>query len=362
MQQSSPSHATATTTADLLLSTQNLADGGPWVSKTTGSRCSAVSKALALSRAEAAALERQEIERREAAARARKPRWWLSDQDPAGAVGELYEGIYDEWWARLEALWEARYEEHFGRGLPDGTTFLEEICRDAGTHVEAVHAISPHVRRSLWLRVDVESRRDPVRLLDVLRRLCQGPFRLMDLPPCVRVSVYELFEGLEWRIAAGWMKHGGGGQWPLPAVMHVSRELREAAVSMMTLRIHFDIWADEEFSENLLGWYHGSWGRRLALRVNKIHISVLATKRYLGLRQHVLLSWMGKERRWSVSQKLSRLGEMVKEETWQPPDKLLEHIEAALQAARDAGGEPLDAVIATAVERWQWTVAVGTHL
>jgi hypothetical protein len=356
MQQSSPSHATATTTADLLLSTQNLADGGPWVSKTTGSRCSAVSKALALSRAEAAALERQEIERREAAAHARKPRWWLSDQDPAGAVGELYEGIYDEWWARLEALWEARYEEYFGRGLPDGTTVLEEICRDAGTNVEAVHAISPYVRRSLWFRVDGESRRDPVKLLDVLKRLCRGPFRLMDLPPCVRVSVYELFEGLEWRVAAGKIEHGRG-QWPLPAIMHASRELREAAISMMTLRVDFDIGAGKDFPEKLLGWFRDSWGRGLALKVNKIHIFFLAIEKVFGLRQHVFLSWMGKERRWSVSYDLSRSGERVKNETWRPPNQLLEHVEAALEAAKDAGGEPLDTVFATAVERWKWTVA-----
>jgi hypothetical protein len=342
-----------------LFPTQKLPKGEHWVSKTIGTRCGAISEAINCSRAQAAALERQDFERRDAVRRVAidsKPQWWSSDHDLASTDGELFEGIYDEWWVNLEALWKVRYKAHFGSGLADGRTAFEKICRDAGSHAEIPRAISPHVRRSLWFRVDAESRLEPAALLGVLRKLSQGPFRLMDLPACVRRCVYEQFDDIEWTIAAGRIQVDPGKR-PVPAILHVSRELRDVAMSLMTIRINFDVRLENGSPDETSRWYRDLRGRDLVCRVKEIHISFLPDARFLGNRQHVIISRVGVERRWRVSREMSRLGQRVRETTWRHHNQLPQHIEAALEAVKDCGGEPIDAVMATAAERWNWALS-----
>jgi len=101
--------------------------------------------------------------------------------------GLLYEGNFDEWLPRMSAAL-AQYGQYQVRSSHTKALYVRcdwdvDIIRHGATIIWC-HA-SPYVR----LRVPDKDRMNPTTLIRALRELAR-PFRMMDLPPEIRLRIY----------------------------------------------------------------------------------------------------------------------------------------------------------------------------
>ena len=105
----------------------------------------------------------------------------------------LKEGHYDEWLERMLDL-PRKYDLHtiverIVSNTPEsGFTELQESYT-------AAWLVQASVRTHLLERIGLETRRRGVALVLLLRKHCQ-PFRIMDLPPELRVRIYDMVPDL----------------------------------------------------------------------------------------------------------------------------------------------------------------------
>jgi hypothetical protein len=214
-------------------------------------------------------------------------RWWACPEEDFDAMtkGDLFEGVgFEEWWRGLEALWKERYRAFHGEDLPEGKMVFEEVCREARSQAEIIRAVSPHVRRSLWARVDAASRLQAERLLEALKVLSRRPFRFLDLPVDLRRCVYDYVD-LEWIIESSRQR---SKLRAAPALLHCCRTIRDELLPMMTLRMNFDPWPDEDFADKLLEFYRASGGAAFARPLKRTQVS-FPTRR-LGQSHDIIFS------------------------------------------------------------------------
>jgi hypothetical protein len=117
--------------------------------------------------------------------------------------GLLYEGNFDEWLPRMRAIVQQNNKFHFNNTAPSGElTYHGSRDRPGAANVMWCHT-SPYIK----LRVSSEGCNDPTTLIRTLRAFAR-PFRLLDLPPEIRLRIYRL-------------------SFPMPAKHHFVQRLHE---------------------------------------------------------------------------------------------------------------------------------------
>lgn len=109
---------------------------------------------------------------------------------------QLYEGNYEEWLRELEATLNVKGHRTAAplastATLPpsDAVPITRAECFAVGT--EILTPVKHHIRTELLARVPKESQSDLHDLLPALRAVAT-PFQLLDLPPELRVRIYEI--------------------------------------------------------------------------------------------------------------------------------------------------------------------------
>lgn len=106
----------------------------------------------------------------------------------------LKEGHFDEWLPKVLDLL-CKYDlSSVVYNIINGVTTDSDFA-ELQISYAAAHLIQASVRPHFLERIGLETRRRAVPLVQLLRKHCQ-PFRIMDLPPEMRVRVYEMVPDL----------------------------------------------------------------------------------------------------------------------------------------------------------------------
>lgn len=164
------------------------------------------------------------------------------------ASGLLYEGNFDEWLPRMRATL-AHYGHCIMQTDSSGALHVRRSVWsvDGSDEDDVATIIWWHVSRDLRLRTP-EERRDPTTLIRALRELAR-PFRIMDLPPELRLRIYlfnlgSCFPEYIWLLDP---PRGPGGFRNTtevieePILMSVNRQVRLEALPAYLKTISFNL-------------------------------------------------------------------------------------------------------------------------